>query len=153
MNAPSPGQLDVIAIKRLDTAALLLLRTAAVSPSLRSPRPAPPAALGVVRPARAGRRLALATFALGSLLGVLSSRLGETGSTDVAARASVASEQALRPAPPAAPVAASQGAPEETSDAPRTTTPFAERSPATEPSSTTHVGPRLHSERTKSAHR
>jgi hypothetical protein len=145
VNAPSNRPAGVIAIKHLDTAALHVLRTAAVSASPPASRSAPPPVLDVPHSPRArsnGRRFAFATFALGLLLGAFSSRLGETGPADVATRATVASEPTIRSEAPPLPSPENRPA----SDPPKTTTPSAERAPAAEPSST--VRPAHHHHRT-----
>lgn len=129
MSAQSTKRLEVIAIKRLDTVALRRLRAEVESARSTAPIPgAPPVVVRApaTRRAQNGRRRAMATFALGLFLGVLSSRLGENGQPPTfAPPAQLASDPPAPPAETAPPVAAPtavvvSGAP---SEAPKTTPP------------------------------
>ncbi|MGO8998507.1 MAG: hypothetical protein ACLQVI_34740 [Polyangiaceae bacterium] len=141
MNAPSSNRMDVIAIRRLDTAALRQLRAAVQAAPRVAPVSIKPVAVTVRPPAPAqstrGRPMAMATFALGLLLGAFSSHLGETRSTALQAPAS----PPVQPAETAAPAiaATTATAPSPTTDVPKTATPL------TEPSSSPRPPRRHHS--------
>ena len=143
MSAQSTKQRDVIAIRHLDTAALRHMRAAVATAPRIAPASSAPIAVTVRPPAPVqatrGGRMATATFALGLLLGMFATHLGETRPTALPIAGEAASPPVLPVDPPPPPLLTTQtGTSNASIEVLRAPPPLAERATPPEPAKPAH---------------